>query len=180
MGPPRGSTRAKQKYRDEEKNRRERRKERERGNEQTLELPWQRNICRWRSPFQSQHGGMIGASTGSYAYPRICGSFFSSPVLFFSRPTYSLSLLLTPVICFSRKKTPVTLAEHFSTSSFRLFLFVSRLLSSSRAERGNVPANTDPGSRPVVIVVSGTNLWVHRTQVLRKHPAVGEPSSDPE
>lgn len=104
MGPPRGSTRAKQKYRDEEKNRRERRKERERGNEQTLELPWQRNICRWRSPFQSQHGGMIGASTGSYAYPRICGSFFSSPVLFFSRPTYSLSLLLTPVICFSRKK----------------------------------------------------------------------------
>lgn len=59
-------------------------REKKRGNEQTLELLQQRNICRWRSPFQSQHGGMIGASTGSYVYPRICGSFFpalrSSPL----------------------------------------------------------------------------------------------------
>lgn len=46
------------------------------------------NICRWRSPFQKQHGGMIGASTGSYAYPRICGSFFLGRALF-SWPTYS-------------------------------------------------------------------------------------------
>lgn len=55
-----------------------------REDEQTLELPSWWNICRWRSPFQRQHGGMIGASTGSYVYPRICGSFFSELVSCFS------------------------------------------------------------------------------------------------
>lgn len=39
-------------------------------------------------PFQRQHGGMIGASTGSYVYPRICGSFFLS--FFFFRPPFPL------------------------------------------------------------------------------------------
>lgn len=47
---------------------------RERTNTQIT--PWKkRNICQWRFPFKSQHRGMIGASSGSYVYPRICGSF---------------------------------------------------------------------------------------------------------
>lgn len=49
-------------------------------------------------PFQRQHGGMIGASTGSYVYPRICGSFFLS-FFFFARlfpysPPFSFRLFL--------------------------------------------------------------------------------------
>jgi len=135
-------------------------------NGQTLELLQRGNICRWRSPFRKQHGGMIGASTGSYAYPWICGSFF----LALEERCSSLSAdLLSPCSLpsspcrFSRFSAlsrfapdhlgdqvrfaghPASPLSPFPPASPVLPLrFRSQV--GARAERGN--ANADPGSCP--------------------------------
>jgi len=141
-------------------------------NGQTLELLQRGNICRWRSPFRKQHGGMIGASTGSYAYPRICGSFFLARALP-SWPTYSPCPLPSSPFRqpsrFSRFSAPSRFArDHLGEKSASrdaprlrspaspvpLPVLPLRFRSQvgARAERGN--ANADPGSCPVVIAVS--------------------------
>lgn len=140
-----------------------------RGNEQTLELLRQRNICRWRSPFQSQHGGMIGASTGSYVYPRICGSFFFLHCALLP----SADPLPSAPRSFSFPRAQLSLAEKKVQLRFRKKVSNVRLLRSSPLpsyvrsqalvrKEGTLfsLANTDSGSRPAVIAVSRTNLWI--------------------
>jgi len=112
--------------------------EKKRGNEQTLELLQQRNICRWRSPFQSQHGGMIGASTGSYVYPRICGSFFSCTVLFSLRSIRSPHLGKKVQLRFRRKISNVCLSSSSPVSPFL------RSQPGARAERRNAFSSLIP------------------------------------
>lgn len=76
----------------------EREKERERTDKHSNYLGGETSVD-GVPPFQRQHGGMIGASTGSYVYPRICGSFFSSfrppfPPFLFPPPPFSFRLFL--------------------------------------------------------------------------------------
>lgn len=140
-----------------------------RGNEQTLELLQQRNICRWRSPFQSQHGGMIGASTGSYVYPRICGSFFSCTALVSLRPMPSLrfsalSRFRAPNYLW-QKKSPVAFSQKKVSNvhllrSLPLPSYVRSQALVRKEGKAFFSLTQIRDSRPVVIAVSRTNLWI--------------------
>lgn len=149
----------------------------ERGNEQTLELLEQRNICRWRSPFQSQHGGMIGASTGSYAYPRICGSFFPHPCSFSSADLLPLQFSALPR--FARARAPI-----LAKTSVRSQDISSSLISLFSSASPGLVDRRSCGKRKRSSLIQIQDLAPSRsrcrericgraTQVLRKRPVIG-------
>lgn len=80
----------------------EREKERERTDKHSNYLGGETSVD-GVPPFQRQHGGMIGASTGSYVYPRICGSFF----FFFSLAFSPIPLPPSPLFLPSLPRLPI-------------------------------------------------------------------------